>query len=400
MQIASRRGRLAPDLTAVLDQLQPLVYAGGASAPDDLPDHVRAASAVRRFGSRLLVVQDDTNALALVPAAGGPAQAVVLPAGPDGRRVFDDARGNKHLKLDLEACAALGDGRLVMFGSGSRAARKTVVLFDEHAEPTLIPAPRFYVGLRAVPAFAGSELNVEGALVVGDDLLLFQRGNGATRAGIAPVNAMGAVDLAAFLAWLDGDHARAPPGLHAITQLDFGAVAGCAFSVTDAALAPDGRIVLLACAERSADAVSDGPVAGCRFAWFDGRVLEMTDVLDPTGARCLLKLEGIEPRPAAQTEFDVVIDMDRHDQPAQRAPDGDRHGVTGRGAKPRHASVIVSSRRRQAPVIRASYLGLHPRHTRLCRAPSPREIADAATPQLVRKPALALLRHRATPLLA
>lgn len=318
MRINSCRGRLVPHLIAVLDQVQPLVYADGASARHDLPGHVRAASAVRRFGSRLLVVQDDTNALATLPATGGAVKAVLLPVGPDGRRVFDDAIGNKRLKLDLEACAALGDGRLVMFGSGSKAARETLVLFDERTGPKLIPAPRFYAGLRAVPAFAGSELNLEGALVWGDDLLLFQRGNGAVRAGIAPVNAMGAIDLAAFLAWLDGDQACPPPGLHAVTQLDFGAAEGCAFSVTDAALAHDGRIVLLACAERSADAVSDGPVAGCRFAWFDGSVAEMTDVLDATGARCVLKLEGIEPRPAASTEFDVVIDMDRHDQPAQR----------------------------------------------------------------------------------
>ena len=55
--------------------------------------------------------------------------------------------------------------------------RETLVLFDERTGPTLIPAPRFYAGLRAVPAFAGSELNLEGALVRGDELLLFQRGN-------------------------------------------------------------------------------------------------------------------------------------------------------------------------------------------------------------------------------
>ena len=55
-----------------------------------------------------------------------------------------------------------------------------------------------------------------------------------------------------------------------------------------------------------------------KFMMRQGQMVKMTDVLDATGTRCVLKLEGIEPRPAAPSEFDVVIDMDRHDQPAQR----------------------------------------------------------------------------------
>src|SRR5690606_19851457 len=93
-------------LRATLDAGVPLLYSHGAMRWEDLPAHVRAASAVRRRGRELLIVQDDVNALALADARGR-ARAVLLPRGPGGRRLFDDSLGNKRDKLDLEACAAL-----------------------------------------------------------------------------------------------------------------------------------------------------------------------------------------------------------------------------------------------------------------------------------------------------
>jgi hypothetical protein len=68
-----------------------------------LPAHVRAASAIRRQGSRLVVVQDDVNAFAALDVRTGIVQPILLPAGLDGSRVYDDRRGNKAAKLDLEA---------------------------------------------------------------------------------------------------------------------------------------------------------------------------------------------------------------------------------------------------------------------------------------------------------
>jgi hypothetical protein len=52
-------------LIAILDEVTALDYVGGGSRSDDVPSHVRAASAIRRFGSRLAIVQDDVNVLAL-----------------------------------------------------------------------------------------------------------------------------------------------------------------------------------------------------------------------------------------------------------------------------------------------------------------------------------------------
>jgi hypothetical protein len=306
--------RSDPSLSATLDRLTPLFYCGGASPNDDRPAHVRAASAVRRMGSRILIVQDDVNILALRDENGEMAP-LMLPVGPGGRRVFDDTIGNKKGKMDLEACASLPDGRLVAFGSGSSRAREILVIVEEGKPALAVGADLLYEALRSERAFAGSELNLEGAVVRASELLLFQRGNGAQRGPTAPVNAIGSMDVEDFTAWLDGD--RRAPRLTAVTPVDLGAVAGTRFGFTDATLMGDGRLAILACAEDSPDAVNDGPVLGLRFGIIDRDELRMTDVLDDAGRPPGLKLEGIESRPGSTAEFDVVADVDRPSEPAR-----------------------------------------------------------------------------------
>ena len=91
---------------------------------------------------------------------------------------------------------------------------------------------------------------------------------------------------------------------------------GVPFGFTDAVALDDERVVVLACAEDSACAISDGAVLGCRVGLLDATALRMVDVYDATGERTLLKLEGIERRPGSSTEFDVVVDVDRPSAPA------------------------------------------------------------------------------------
>jgi hypothetical protein len=208
----------------------------------------------------------------------------------------------------------LPDGRLVAFGSGSTEARQQLVVLDPACEIRLVPASALYAGLRAETRFSGSELNVEGALVVGESLRLFQRGNGAPRDGLMPVNAIGNLSLAAFCDWLDG--AGAPPKLDDIVQVDLGAVDGTRFGFTDATLMADGRVAFVACAEDSPDVVRDGENLGARFGILDGDRVLVADVLDASGARSRLKIEGIEARPDDPACFDVVIDADQPHEPA------------------------------------------------------------------------------------
>ncbi len=95
---------LDPRLRATMLGRRELVYSAGADPSADRPAHVRAASGLSWLGGRLCVLQDDANFIARVDLAGGSVEPLELPAGEGGLRLFDKTRGNKHLKLDLEAC--------------------------------------------------------------------------------------------------------------------------------------------------------------------------------------------------------------------------------------------------------------------------------------------------------
>jgi hypothetical protein len=319
-----RRARVDPSMSAVLHELRPLHYAVGEDRANDRPGHVRAASAVRRWNGRLVLVQDDVNVLALRDVEGR-VQPRLLPWGEGQRRVFDDTLGNKRAKLDLEAGLVLPDGRFLALGSGSTLRRDRVVVAWPDGRVELRDAAELYAALRSHTDFSGAELNLEGAAVVGDRVWLFQRGNGAPTATAQPIDATGALDLTAFVAWLD-DRAPLPPPLCDVAQYDLGRVEGVRLGFTDAATLPDGRVAFLAVAEASPDAVRDGDVVACRFGVIDGEDVRTCDVTDPQGAAVRLKLEGLELEGLEPGEpegsnggplrFVVVADMDRPDQPA------------------------------------------------------------------------------------
>ena len=144
---------------------------------------------------------------------------------------------------------------------------------------------------------------------------LFHRGNDSRAARLAPQNAVIDVDALEFVRWLDGGAPE--PRVVSVTTVDLGARNGVPFGFTDAVALDDGRVVVLACAEDSACAISDGAVLGCRVGLLDREGLRMVDIYDATGERTLLKLEGIERSLSSSTEFDVAVDVDRPAVPAQ-----------------------------------------------------------------------------------
>lgn len=309
------RAQRHPRLTATLHGARPLVF-DRADLARDLPGHVRAGSAVRRWGQRLVVVQDDVHALALLDETTGAVAPLALPPGADGRRSFGEALGNKALKMDLEACVVLDDGRLVALGSGSTPQREHIVVVDQDHDVRVVDGRALYAHLRSMTDFSGSELNIEGAVITGRSLRLFQRGNGAPRDGLEPVSAIGDLRLDAFVAWLDGGEL---PALETVCQVDLGAVAGVPFGFTDATAVPGGRVAFLAGAERSPDTYHDGEVVGCRFGVIDGDDIRVADIVDETGAPTLLKLEGIDwlgKGDDGAWELGVVADMDDPDAAA------------------------------------------------------------------------------------
>lgn len=307
---------IGDDWVARLGPPRPLHFTD-ADQEIGLPAHVRAGSALRRWGRRIAVVQDDVNALAILDPQAGTVVSLLLPAGAGGQRQFSERRGNKAQKMDLEACFVLPDGRLIAIGSGSTTARDHVVVVSEGRHVRVVDGAPLFEHLRSRQDFAGSELNLEGAVVVGGLLRLFQRGNGAVIEGRAPSNAVGDLQLADFLSWLDDGAAL--PRLDAVTQVDLGRAQGVSFGFTDATALPDGRVVFLAGAEASSDTYHDGDVLGAKIGLLESDGFVACDILDTAGALTSLKLEGIDFVGCSATgglDFMVVADMDDPDVPA------------------------------------------------------------------------------------
>ena len=308
-------------------------YAAGADSSMDRPAHVRAASGIAWVGAKVAVIQDDANFVALVDPSTGLADPVALPPGPAGRRLFDDGRGNKADKLDHEALVAVAahdELLLVAFGSGSTPLRESIALLAglDTKQPIarVVSARRFYAALRASTPFAGSELNVEGAVHVRDRLRLFGRGNGAERGDVRPVNATCEIEWAALRAHVENpDHAPTPTPLD-VVQYELGSIGKSRLTFTDATVGwptagQAAPIFYAAAAEASPDVTRDGEVAGSAIGVIEQRhgatVARWTQLTDGSGGPLSLKVEGIALALDERGRLLTVVDTDAHDHPAE-----------------------------------------------------------------------------------
>ena len=265
--IARRAAQHDDRLRVVITAESPLWYADGANDGHDRPAHVRAASSLAWIGDSIAVIQDDANFAALVNPATRTARAVMLPPGEGGLRQFDDTRGNKKYKLDLEACVAVptnGVDVLWAWGSGSKKRRRRVAMIDrwetDAARVALVDADTLYERLQDTEAFAGSDMNIEGVMLMGDVLRLFNRGNGAPKRERLPVNATCDLLLRDVQAYFEDSDATVPTPTN-IVQYDLGTLHGVSLGFTDA-IAMGQHTLFAATAEASADATTDGVVTG------------------------------------------------------------------------------------------------------------------------------------------
>ncbi len=247
-----------------------LRYADGGDPAIGRPPYVRAASGLawaKVDGRSVLVMpQDDASFAAWLVPPDGDVHAVTLDHVPSGVRVFEKRAGTKQLKLDLESIAAIDDTRALLIGSGSHENRRRIVVL-EGERSRIVDCTALYESLAARTDFAGSELNIEGATRMGDQLLLANRGNGAAKGELGPVDAVGALSLDALFAYLDGQSPA--PALASVQAFDLGEIEGGRLGFTDLDTAPDGSLWFLACAERSPNAYDDGQVVGSAVGHID-----------------------------------------------------------------------------------------------------------------------------------
>jgi hypothetical protein len=307
-------------LRARILERQPLRYSGRTDPALDRPDFVRAASSITRFADGLAVIQDDANFVALIDEAG--VETVTLPTGDAGRRQFSDALGNKRFKLDLEAAfvAPTDSGEaLFALGSGSTALREKIVEVSRLPLVRVHEATAFYAMLRDRRDFAPGQLNLEGAVMLGDashlTLRLLARGNGAARDGLSAANATGDVSWTALLAHLR-DSTLEPPNLERVRQYDLGGLGDAVLGFTDAAVV-GGHLLYTASAEATTDAVLDAEVSGSAIGVFDTNGdLRWAPLEDANGQPLRVKAEGITASSRA-SEVLIVLDNDDTETPGE-----------------------------------------------------------------------------------
>ncbi len=311
-------------LQAIVISRLPLHYAAGADATEDRPAHVRAASSIAWLNERIVLIQDDANFVVLLGPNDGSVQSHPLPAGKEGLRQFDDTRGNKKYKLDLEACAVVPHGSgpvLYAFGSGSKRRRRNVVAIDawDRTSPRvrLHDATTLYERLERETDFAGSDMNIEGVVAVAESIRFFGRGNGKARRGLKPCNATCDVGLSDLQQYLQNPAHAAPPEPRHVVQYVLGELDGIPLGFTDAATMGDA-ILYAAAAEGSDDATEDGVVSGSVLGAIDVRgVVRYTPLVDANGRRFVEKVEGVVLSRSGAARAYVVIDPDDATRPAE-----------------------------------------------------------------------------------
>ncbi|MGH7554087.1 MAG: DUF6929 family protein [Longimicrobiales bacterium] len=312
--------RLDPELSATLVTARPLRFGSGEDPSEDRPAHVRAASGLTHVGDRLAIVQDDSNFIILVDPRVADVRYLPLPRGPGGARQFDDDRGNKRFKLDLESCTAVPSSNgtaIIAFGSGSTAEREQVAWVvdpaSDSARVELRRAQSFYLALRAETRFSGSQLNLEGVIYEGGRIRLINRGNGARRDGLVAINATVDLDWKSLERYLlDPLHEAVPPLLD-VTTYELGWLDGVPLGFTDAA-ALGSSVLYTAAAEISPDVTLDGPVVGSAIGIISGDSARWTPLRTADGELFGGKVEGITIDPKKPGTVYLVVDRD---DPAQ-----------------------------------------------------------------------------------
>jgi hypothetical protein len=309
-------------LAAVVLSETPLWYRTAAGHLPDTLRHVRAASSLAWVPAGIAVIQDDASYVAIV-AADGSVTSVPLPANDDGARRFEDARGNKQQKPDLEACVAIpteSGVALLALGSGSSGKRERVAVVEwtGNAQPAAryCEAARLYAMLRDMTVFAGSQLNLEGAVCVAGVVRLFNRGNGSTRGALRPVNATCDIPLSGLLAYLRAPDAAPVPAVSNVVRYDLGSLQDVPLGFTDATLHAD-MVFYAASAENTADAIADGPVAGSAIGMIGRNAATRWATLTrPDGTPYRGKVEGLLGSEAQPSRLFLVVDADDPEVPS------------------------------------------------------------------------------------
>lgn len=233
-----------------------------------------AASALVCQGQNLWVLADDALVLQRYNLNGDwQAELTLLPG-----ELPADAKQRKRLKPDFEALLSLpGDGLLAL-GSGSTERRCRGCLVESGSVRVIDLSP-----LYGALAERFQDLNIEGGVAYGGQLLLAQRGNGRGRE-----NALVLLDLTQVLRDLqDGQLSAA--ALQRIVPLQLPELDGVPLSLTDLSVAPSGALYFTATAEATDSSYLDGACVGSVLGRLDAHLA----IVELNRLTPVVKIEGL-----------------------------------------------------------------------------------------------------------
>jgi hypothetical protein len=258
------------------------------------PLHLSAASGLACVNSFIYVVADDELHLGVFRAGSSEPGHLI--------RLFEGELpackvNRKKQKADFEALTLLPTykdypcGALLAFGSGSRPNRRLGALLRLDPQGAVRGSPQVVNCSHILASLDGAfpALNIEGAVVSGAELRLFQRGNQRHSK-----NAIIRFQLSTFLDALSSDQTAITP--LAINTFDLGQIGGIPLCFTDAAALPYGRMVFTAVAEDTDDTYKDGACAGAAVGIVDKELQCLYHLERP------YKVEGVN----ARVEGDVI----------------------------------------------------------------------------------------------
>lgn len=221
---------------------------------------ISAASGLLRLDGQFYVVADDENYVGIFDENSHMGKATQVLH----HHLPDNAKERKKVKADFESLTYLPDQKsILVVPSGSTTQRMTGVLLNDQGEfiQSISFQKLYEVLLKEFP-----ELNIEGAAVRGNELWLWQRGNGSLGK-----NAIIRLELSAFFKDLIN--------ILAIHHYDLGKHGHVSLSFTDGCITDDG-VYFLAVAEETTSTYLDGTVSGSYlgFMSYSGDLIAMEEL--------------------------------------------------------------------------------------------------------------------------
>lgn len=211
---------------------------------------IASASGMSGSGSGIYVIGDNSPFLFRLNREFEILQKFPLFPGQD----LPDSLFLKAVKPDLEAMASTANGgKLLIFGSGSKSPERDILVEVDLVDPPEVNSrslTRFYDELKSRSGLSNAELNIEAAEVIGEHLLLFNRGK----------NLILKYNLEEFYAFLDGS--PKVPDME-IFSFQLPEINGLEAGFSGATLHPDGEtLIFTATVEDTGNWIDDGEVLG------------------------------------------------------------------------------------------------------------------------------------------